>query len=193
MVDPENLALVEQRADAVVDLLGGGEVLADRLFHRDPRRRGNQPRIGQPLGRGREERRGCRQIDRQPTLRPTIQPLCQLLELLRLPRFDRLITDHRLQPCRDFRIIAIGADELLQCLVDVGAECFVVHLRAARRHDHEVIGQQTVRNQIIERRKNHAVRQIAGGTEKQERGRRIGQRMPFSVGRNFSGLHETVL
>src|SRR3546814_5304967 len=49
-----------------------------------------------------------------------------------------------------------------------------------------------VGQQIVERRKDHPVRQVAGGAEQQERGRRLGQRIPlFRL--VFSGLHEAAL
>ena len=112
MVDAENLLFGEHRADAVIDLLGRSQVLADRLFHRDPRQRREESRFGQPLRGGREQGRGGGKIDRQAALQPPIDTLSQRDELLGLARLDRLIDDH-LAKCRGGRgIIAIRRQEL---------------------------------------------------------------------------------
>ena len=47
VVDPEDLLLLEHRADGVVDLTGGGEVVADRLLQHQARGLGDQAVVGE--------------------------------------------------------------------------------------------------------------------------------------------------
>ena len=176
MVDAENLLFSEQVADAVVHDLGRGEILADRLFHRDPRPGRQQPGVGQPLcGRAEQRGRGG-EIDGNAAFQASIDALGQLCEMGAVAGIDRLIEDHRAETRGDVGIIAVGRQELLERRADFLAKGLVIHFGAGRSDDQKVVGQQPVRQKIVERWENHAPGKIAGGTEQQERGRRFGQR-----------------
>ncbi len=65
----------------------------------------------------------------------------------------------------DIVVITILGQELPQCRADILLKCVIRHFRSARGHDHEIIGQQPIGQKIVERWKNHAPGEVAGGTE----------------------------
>ncbi len=165
MVDAENLILFEQRADAVIDLLGGSQILADRLFHRDPGERGDEAGVRQTLRRGGEQRWRGGEIDRQAAFQPPVDPIGKGGELGRIACLHRLIADHRAEGGGDLAVIAVGRQKLAQRRIDIVAEGVIVQFRPAGGDDQKIVGQQPVGQEVIERREDHPSREIPRSAE----------------------------
>ncbi len=193
VVDPEDLVLLEHRADRVVDLAGGGQVVAERLLEHQARGGGDQAVRGEPLADPAEQRRADGEVEHPDAVADR--------ELLDQRGPARLVVDVEAdvgepvdEPLdRGPVVLGVelgGAHEARQLAADLVAVAGLVEAGAGDRDDAGLRRQLAVAVAEVEGGEELADGQVAGAAEDDEvagrdgsgRGTGSGGHLRFSLG-----------
>jgi hypothetical protein len=176
VVDAEDLVLVEDREHLVVELLGLGEGRAERLLD-DHAHVGALVAIELALAEladdDREERRRGREVE------AAVHPLAGVVVELVQGAGERLVHARLVERAGDVadlleqllehRLVGLAPRELLDRLLGHVAELLVGHLRARHANEVEALGQRALVREVVDRRQQLAVREVARGSEDDQR------------------------
>ncbi|PAV69802.1 hypothetical protein WR25_08766 [Diploscapter pachys] len=140
MVDAERPLFGEGAGDGVVDLLRRGEVVAQRLFERDAH--------GRPDGEA---------------ARHVADLVGERLEAVGVGQIGRLELDALHERAERAFVLAVGGEEFVERLLHDVAIAIVVHVAARRAGDRQILGQQAVGVQAVQRGQQHALGEDEAG------------------------------
>nr|WP_246355089.1 hypothetical protein [Nocardioides ungokensis] len=180
VVDAEDLRLREDAADRVVDRLGGGEVVPDRLLQHDPGALVDDADLVEASADVAEERRRDGEVEDAHGLLRAGPLLEEGVEAV--PVVGPLGVEHEVaQPAEEAvhrdGVEVVGRDERGQGVADLGPPAVVVEVGARDAQDPGVVGQLALEVAVVERRQELAQRQVSRPAEDGEvtRGRdRVG-------------------
>ncbi len=178
MVDAVDLRLAEDLADLAVELLGRLEVVAERLLDDHPTPAAvvalvvqpDPPELADELG----ELRGLRREVVEPIapralgVVELVEPRRERLETIRVVEIEPVIADRLPERLPGGLVERQGPTELLQRRPDLVAERVVVERSAPDRQQHEFVRQQVRPPQVVHRRDDLAMGQVAGRPEQDE-------------------------
>ena len=177
MIDAENLPLVEHLGERVVDGPGAHQVVSNRLFHDHSRDRSpvhRRDKAGSPelLDRGNEDRRRNREV-----INPIVGSTLLMLDHVE-PRTERRkcafggdVDVHEIEQLRKFRPELLIDWPPRKAFDTVARKLAVLVIRVVRpadaNHD-EMLGEEAVHQEVVERRDQFAVSEIARTAEDEE-------------------------
>ncbi|CAM4025963.1 hypothetical protein NOMA109596_19095 [Nocardioides marinus] len=168
VVDPEDLVLGEDRADGVVDLAGGAEVVTDRLLHDDAGPLVDHADLGEPLACGTEEPGGDGEVedpDRIVLAGAVLEQAVQQVPALGRVGVQAQVVQATEQALDGLGLEQRGLHEPLQGRAHLGAVALVVDLGAGDTDDAGVLGQVPLEVAVVERGQQLAQREVAGAAE----------------------------
>ena len=195
VVNTVDLPLAHHLQQAGVQRLGTGQVGAERLLHHDPPKAAGrlveQAGLPKALGHFREETRRGGQVKDGVAVAGLVDALAQGLVGGRVEEIARLVVQALGQPRPEFFVQALGG--AFAALVTLGHErmqaCgkFLGRGRVVvNANDAQVAVEQTVAAEVVQRRHEQALDQVAIGAEQKQRAGGCGRSAFFSHSSFFS-------
>ena len=166
MIDPENALLGESAGNRVVDFATRLQVRPQGFFERHPHLWAGQACRGQPVDHWLEQGRRGRQEDGEALFR--VDSLGQRGESLRVLGVERNVGQPRHEPLGHQGGVEIVRDVLGERFAGNIAIGRVVMSGARRGDDLEIVRQQPVGVEPIERRQQHPPGEVSGRSEQEQ-------------------------
>ena len=187
VIDAENLVLVDNAEDFFVERARRRKVGAKGLFDDDAAKLVlalfRQPGLAEPFDNWPEELRRGGEIEDHVLValafRQLVEMLSQTDEHVVVGDVAGVVVDAREEPSLGFLVdfllarLAVGRfDDLDHRLQKIGAERFLIGIAAIDAEDREILVQETLVHEIVDRRHQEALCEIAGCAEDHEDARR---------------------
>ncbi len=168
MVDAEDAVLGEGVADLGIHRARRGEIVTDRLFHRDAAVGASDVRAFKPLRDRAEHRWRGRKIGADRAAEAIAELRREFVIAGARARIDRTIIDAA-QEAGDLPIVEPVVGQMVgERLAYHRMAAVAIHFRPPRRDDRQRIFEQPVDMKIVERGEEHALRKIARCAEQDQ-------------------------
>ena len=182
MVDAENPVLRKARGDRIVDLAARGEIGPERFLECEADIVGRQADRREPGDHRLEQAGRGGEKDRQPRL-VAADRLGEAVETALVVDVERDVIEPGEETRRDLLVEEAVGEMFLKRHAGEFAERLGIKGRASRADDIEVVAEQPVRIEPVERRQQHPASEVAGRAEHQESGGFVGHARGVTSGK----------